>query len=299
VEILKHNFGHLSAHHPVFHHYPELPHHLHDHSGISHDYDATHYVVNDDHRHHHHNHNHDYNNYNFPHYIKPQLVHSDEIISHPEEHLAHHNILHHVPEVHQKPFVVYSNDPHRVTEAHEDLMKLLANHKVVERHANHDELEALLGKLRNNTSEENNLREKASLRRVKRRSLFGFFGFSRSTSDDDHNNEEEADSFHATVFTNEDKWLAGCLMQCVFNKNGALDKLGYPTLDGLVELYTSGTIEQKFFVHVLRSVDKCLKIVSVKYHIDRKKLPIKGELCEVAFDIFDCVSDSIIDYCNG
>ena len=101
------------------------------------------------------------------------------------------------------------------------------------------------------------------------------------------------------MITNEDRWLAGCLLQCVYRKNDAVDKNGYPTLDGITDLYTAGTSEQSYFVHVLRSVDKCLKGVSIKYHIFRGKVPIKGENCGVAFDIFDCVTDSITEYCSS
>lgn len=87
-------------------------------------------------------------------------------------------------------------------------------------------------------------------------------------------------------------------MQCVYRRNDAVDTNGYPTLDGLTDLYTAGNNEQGFFLHVLRSVDKCLKSASLKYKIHRGKVPAKGETCDVAFDVFDCVSDSITEYCS-
>lgn len=90
-----------------------------------------------------------------------------------------------------------------------------------------------------------------------------------------------------------------CLMQCIFRKNNAVDKKGFPTLDGVVELFTDGIHEHAFFMHTLRAVDKCLKGASIKHHIYRGQDPVKGQTCDVAFDIFDCVSDSITEYCNS
>ena len=87
-------------------------------------------------------------------------------------------------------------------------------------------------------------------------------------------------------------------MQCVYRKANAVDMYGWPTLDGLVDLYTEGVNEQAYFMAALRGVDKCLKGASVKHNITRKKVPTKGETCEVAFDVFDCVSDSITQYCS-
>lgn len=110
--------------------------------------------------------------------------------------------------------------------------------------------------------------------------------------------EEESYAHIPAVISNEDRWLAGCLLQCVFRKNDAVDSNGYPTLDGLTDLYTAGTSEQSFFVHVLRAVDRCLKAVAIKHHIFKGKVPIKGETCDVAFDVFDCVSDSVAEYCS-
>lgn len=105
--------------------------------------------------------------------------------------------------------------------------------------------------------------------------------------------------YHPTVISNEDKWIAGCLMQCVFRRNNAVDDAGYPTLDGITDLYTAGNTEQQYFMHVLRAVDRCLKSVSIKYKIHKGHAPLKGETCDVAFDVFDCVSDSVTEYCNG
>lgn len=64
-----------------------------------------------------------------------------------------------------------------------------------------------------------------------------------------------------------------CLMHCVYKKNNAVDKYGWPTLDGLVELYTDGVHEHGYFMSVLRGVDSCLKGTSIKYNVQRHRMP--------------------------
>lgn len=103
---------------------------------------------------------------------------------------------------------------------------------------------------------------------------------------------------HPTVVSHEDKWIAGCLMQCVYRKNHAVDKNGWPTLDGLVNLYTDGVNEQGYFMATLRGVDRCLKGTSMKYKVKRNDVADNFEQCSVAFDMFDCISDMITEYCS-
>lgn len=91
--------------------------------------------------------------------------------------------------------------------------------------------------------------------------------------------------------------LLQCLLHCVYAKNNALDTLGWPTLDGLVDFYSEGVNEHGFFMATLQAVDLCLKAVSSKYHVNRRRFPEKGESCDVAFDVFDCISDQITGYC--
>lgn len=88
-----------------------------------------------------------------------------------------------------------------------------------------------------------------------------------------------------------------CLLHCVYAKNNAIDELGWPTLDGLVDFYSGGVNEHGFFMATLRSVNICLRAVTNKYHVDRRKLPEKGESCDLAFDVFDCIFDQITGYC--
>ncbi|XP_061397135.1 uncharacterized protein LOC133332776 [Musca vetustissima] len=103
--------------------------------------------------------------------------------------------------------------------------------------------------------------------------------------------------YHPTLVPFEDKRIAGCLLHCVYAKNNAIDKNGWPTLDGLVDFYSGGVNEHGFFMATLRSVNLCLRAVTNKYHVDRRQLPEKGESCDLAFDVFDCISDQITGYC--
>uniref|UniRef100_A0A336K135 CSON014434 protein n=1 Tax=Culicoides sonorensis TaxID=179676 RepID=A0A336K135_CULSO len=105
--------------------------------------------------------------------------------------------------------------------------------------------------------------------------------------------------YHPTLISHEDKWIAGCLMQCIYRKNNAVDKHGWPTLDGLVALYTEGVNEQGYFMNALRSVNTCLNGASKKHKVNRNEIATRGPLCEVSFDVFDCISDKITEYCSG
>lgn len=62
-------------------------------------------------------------------------------------------------------------------------------------------------------------------------------------------------------------------MQCILEKNHAVDKLGWPTLDGLVNFYSEGVNEHGYFMATLRAVDYCLKGSSAKYHVNRRSTP--------------------------
>ncbi|XP_039967310.1 general odorant-binding protein 70 isoform X4 [Bactrocera neohumeralis] len=103
--------------------------------------------------------------------------------------------------------------------------------------------------------------------------------------------------YYPTLVPAEEKRLAGCLLHCVYAKNNAIDKLGWPTLDGLVNFYSEGVNEHGFFMATLRSVNLCLHAITIKYNIDRRKLPKRGESCDLAFDVFDCISDQLTGYC--
>lgn len=68
-----------------------------------------------------------------------------------------------------------------------------------------------------------------------------------------------------------------CIMQCIYEKNHAVDKLGWPTLDGLVNFHSEGVNEHGYFMATLRAADYCLKGASAKYHVNRRSTPGKHE----------------------
>ncbi|XP_017027971.1 general odorant-binding protein 70 [Drosophila kikkawai] len=103
--------------------------------------------------------------------------------------------------------------------------------------------------------------------------------------------------YHPTLVPLEDKRIAGCLLHCVYARNNAIDHKGWPTLDGLVHFYSEGVDEHGFFMATLRAVNLCLRTMTVRYRVNRKELPQKGESCDLAFDVFDCISDQITGYC--
>lgn len=59
-------------------------------------------------------------------------------------------------------------------------------------------------------------------------------------------------------------------MKCFFKKANALDFFGYPTLDGLVNLYTENMSDHHYFMAVLKITNFCLKGVNIKYKINQR-----------------------------
>lgn len=182
----------------------------------------------------------------------------------------------------------------KVLEAHEELMNILSSHKVVERD--------LDSQLKKNFTSTFNSKTQNSVKKhdIKRRSLIDMLNrWNPKPTPVVIPTAPAPLPLHPVLLSNEDRWLAGCLMQCIFHKTNSLDKHGYPTLDGLVDLYTAGTNDQRYFIFTLRAVNKCLKLVSYRHHVHRGKYPHKTETCDIAFDVFDCISDSIAFYCNS
>lgn len=174
-------------------------------------------------------------------------------------------------------------DKNKIVEARDELMKILAQ-KAVERR-----------EINKNNNETAKVRNKRSF-------VTWWTNSARSSGKDEKlevPEEEKSENYEEENFiSGDEKWLAGCLMQCVFNKNAGIDRLGYPTLDGIVDMYTKGTMEQPFFMYTLRATNKCLRIVSNRYNVNRKKKPAKGLTCTLAYDVFECVSDAISAYCK-
>lgn len=187
-------------------------------------------------------------------------------------------------------------DKNKIIEARDELMKILAAKAVERREINKSEI--LGGNLRNNNGTTSSMETKIR----NKRSFLTWWTYSAESSGKDEQldvKEGEKDlQEEENLMSGDEKWLAGCLVQCVFKKNGVTDRLDYPTLDGIVDLYTAGTIEQPYFMFTLRATNKCLKIVTYRYKLNRKKKSSKGQACKVAFDIFECVTDAVNAYCN-
>lgn len=77
-----------------------------------------------------------------------------------------------------------------------------------------------------------------------------------------------------------------------------MDSNGWPTLDGLVNFYSDGVHDHDFFIAVLKASGSCLNDGAYKYSIHRGLKPLHGEHCDLSFDVFDCISDKIVDYCS-
>ncbi|XP_026471314.1 general odorant-binding protein 70 [Ctenocephalides felis] len=98
-----------------------------------------------------------------------------------------------------------------------------------------------------------------------------------------------------SVTNTDDKRIAGCLLHCVYKKIGALDHNGWPTLDGLVSLYSGGVKEQGYFMATLRASALCLQRAQKKRLEDN--FNDGGQQCDTAYDVFDCISDRLGEYC--
>lgn len=291
-----HHIPHLYQQHDVIHDHqiPHVIHHQHD--GLHHNpiqvvqpvhINGPHHqtiVTEDAHELHHDDHT------NIHHHHEPVPFHQFQKPILVQPHYSSSIKEHHVPE-HITSVLAQPHEPIKVVQLHEISPNLSGLTKPSNPHDNHRHIQSILEKLRDGNSDDYLHDEKSNLkwhRRISKRSLFGAWTTTTETPEE----------YFPTVISHEDRFFAGCLLQCVFRRHHAVDKFGYPTLDGLTNLFTVGTAEQGFFIHVLRSVDICLKGASAKYHIYKGKTPLKGETCDVSFDVFDCVSDSITNYCS-
>lgn len=75
--------------------------------------------------------------------------------------------------------------------------------------------------------------------------------------------------------------------------------MGWPTIDGLVHFFTDGVDDQGYFINVVRAADECLNGSSHKQGIPLNEKPYKGDLCDIAYDTFDCITDKITEYCTS
>ncbi|KAK9887405.1 hypothetical protein WA026_022341 [Henosepilachna vigintioctopunctata] len=100
------------------------------------------------------------------------------------------------------------------------------------------------------------------------------------------------------TFTGEERRIAGCLLHCVYRKMKAINEKGFPTVEGLVALYTEGIEDKEYILATLQSVNICLNRAQKKYVTTPQSLDEQGKACEIAYDVFDCVSEKIGEYCG-
>ncbi|XKL62125.1 hypothetical protein PGB90_001958 [Kerria lacca] len=99
-------------------------------------------------------------------------------------------------------------------------------------------------------------------------------------------------------FTNEERRVAGCLLQCVYKKVKAVDETGFPQTEGLIRLYSEGVQDRNYYYAAFTAVQQCIGIAeAVKQQQPNKKFD-GGQICDLAYEMFDCVSDKIDQFCG-
>ncbi|KAB0798274.1 hypothetical protein PPYR_09267 [Photinus pyralis] len=78
----------------------------------------------------------------------------------------------------------------------------------------------------------------------------------------------------------------------------AVNSNGFPTAEGLIALYTEGAQDQEYLLASHQAVSQCLVDAQKKHLPTPHSITIKGKTCDIAFDVFDCVSDRIGEYCG-
>ncbi|KAJ3654832.1 hypothetical protein Zmor_013990 [Zophobas morio] len=100
------------------------------------------------------------------------------------------------------------------------------------------------------------------------------------------------------TFSDDEKRIAGCLLQCVYRKMKAVNEKGFPTVEGLVSLYTEGVSQKEYIIATLQSVNVCLVKAQKKFVKSPQSLEEQGKTCDIAYDVFDCVAEKIGEYCG-
>ncbi|GFG34425.1 hypothetical protein Cfor_01284, partial [Coptotermes formosanus] len=94
------------------------------------------------------------------------------------------------------------------------------------------------------------------------------------------------------TFSEDERRIAGCLLQCVHKKAGAVDVSGFPTREGLVRLYAEGVQERGYYLATAAASQQCLQTA----HQRRlRSQPSGAQTCDLAYDIFECISNKIAE----
>ncbi|XP_014260439.1 general odorant-binding protein 70 [Cimex lectularius] len=101
------------------------------------------------------------------------------------------------------------------------------------------------------------------------------------------------------AFSGEEKRIAGCLLQCVYRKMKAVDTNGIPTATGLVKIYSEGNKDRNYYLATIQAVQQCLAQELQNRTNDPSLLKQEGYTCDVAYDMFNCVSNQIELVCGS
>ncbi|XP_022168957.1 general odorant-binding protein 70 [Myzus persicae] len=98
--------------------------------------------------------------------------------------------------------------------------------------------------------------------------------------------------------TNEERRVAGCLLQCVYKKVKAVDETGFPVVDGLMKLYNEGVQDRNYYMATLSAVRHCISIAQQLKQLQPSKSFDDGQTCDLAYEMFECVSEKIEENCG-
>nr|QCZ25105.1 odorant binding protein 48 [Nezara viridula] len=100
------------------------------------------------------------------------------------------------------------------------------------------------------------------------------------------------------TFSGEEKRIAGCLLQCVYRKMKAVDENGFPTAPALVQLFTEGVKDRNYYLATIQGVQQCLAKEIQQRKYNQTLAQAEGYTCDVAYDMFMCVSEEIETLCG-
>jgi len=98
--------------------------------------------------------------------------------------------------------------------------------------------------------------------------------------------------------SNEERRVAGCLLQCVYKKVKAVDETGFPVVDGLMKLYNEGVQDRNYYMATLSAVRHCIAIAQQLKQQQPSKSFDDGQTCDLAYEMFECVSEKIEENCG-
>ncbi|CAH0768711.1 unnamed protein product [Bemisia tabaci] len=100
-------------------------------------------------------------------------------------------------------------------------------------------------------------------------------------------------------FSQEERRVAGCLLQCVYRKVKAVDDTGFPQAEGMVRLYSEGVQDNNYYSATVQAVERCVSFAqALKLKQPNQKFA-SGQTCDLAYDMFECISEKIERACGG